>query len=93
MHICSKPRLYEAIYISHTRVLYTPALQGAIKYILFLLNPSFPLVLAYRKAIEFKPNYVRAWVNMGISYANQNKDHIAVRYYARALTYVNRRSA
>ena len=26
---------------------------------------------AYRRALDVKPNYVRAWSNLGISYANQ----------------------
>jgi peroxin-5 len=43
-------------------------------------------VQAYRKALELKPNYVRAWVNMGISYVNQNKYDIGARYYAKALS-------
>lgn len=44
-------------------------------------------VLAYRKALEMKPNYVRAWVNMGISYANQNMYDLAAKYYLKALRY------
>lgn len=44
-------------------------------------------VFAYRHALELKPNYVRAWVNMGISYANQNKHLTAAKYYAKALRY------
>jgi peroxin-5 len=46
-------------------------------------------VQAYRKALELKPNYVRAWVNMGISYVNQGKYDIAARYYAKALRYAH----
>ena len=42
-------------------------------------------VHAYRHALELKPNYVRAWVNMGISYANQNKHLTAAKYYTKAL--------
>ena len=30
---------------------------------------------------------MRAWVNMGISYANQNKHLTAAKYYAKALKY------
>ena len=44
---------------------------------------------AYRHALELKPNYVRAWVNMGISYANQNKHLTAAKYYAKALRYAS----
>ena len=43
------------------------------------------LVYAYRRALELKPNYVRAWVNMGISYVNQGKYPTAAKYYLRAL--------
>eukprot|EP01102_Stenamoeba_stenopodia_P018072 TRINITY_DN657_c0_g1_i1.p1 TRINITY_DN657_c0_g1~~TRINITY_DN657_c0_g1_i1.p1 ORF type:complete len:462 (-),score=85.73 TRINITY_DN657_c0_g1_i1:44-1375(-) len=43
-------------------------------------------VYAYRKALELKPNYVRAWVNMGISYANQGIYDTASKYYLRALS-------
>jgi tetratricopeptide (TPR) repeat protein len=45
-------------------------------------------VYAYRQALERKPNYVRAWVNMGISYANQRKYNLAAKYYLKALRYV-----
>ena len=47
-------------------------------------------VLAYRKALEMKPNYVRAWVNMGISYANQNMYDLAAKYYLKALSLHNK---
>lgn len=40
---------------------------------------------AYRRAIDLKPNYVRAWVNMGISYANQGMFDVAAKYYLKAL--------
>ena len=43
-------------------------------------------VLAYRKALELKPNYVRAWVNMGISYANRKMYDVAAKYYLKALS-------
>ncbi|KAG0467975.1 hypothetical protein HPP92_017303 [Vanilla planifolia] len=36
-------------------------------------------------ALDLKPNYVRAWANMGISYANQGRYEESVRYYVRAL--------
>ena len=29
------------------------------------------MVLLASQALDLKPNYVRAWANMGISYANQ----------------------
>ncbi|TYH00721.1 hypothetical protein ES288_A09G001300v1 [Gossypium darwinii] len=32
---------------------------------------SSDAILAYQQALDLKPNYVRAWANMGISYANQ----------------------
>ena len=41
------------------------------------LSPPFPpfpfsseAVFAYQKALDLKPNYMRAWTNMGISFAN-----------------------
>eukprot|EP01094_Clydonella_sp_ATCC50884_P010888 TRINITY_DN20707_c0_g1_i1.p1 TRINITY_DN20707_c0_g1~~TRINITY_DN20707_c0_g1_i1.p1 ORF type:complete len:451 (-),score=113.27 TRINITY_DN20707_c0_g1_i1:448-1683(-) len=43
-------------------------------------------IAAYRKALELKPNYVRAWVNMGISYANQGLYDLASKYYLKALS-------
>lgn len=43
------------------------------------------IVHAYRRAIDLKPNYVRAWVNMGISYANQGMFDVAAKYYLKAL--------
>jgi peroxin-5 len=43
-------------------------------------------VYAYRKAIELKPSYTRAWVNMGISYSNQSMYDLAAKYYLRALS-------
>ncbi|KAJ8433016.1 hypothetical protein Cgig2_010992 [Carnegiea gigantea] len=36
-------------------------------------------------ALDLKPNYVRAWANMGISYANQGMYDESIRYYVRAL--------
>ncbi|PPR83700.1 hypothetical protein GOBAR_AA37007 [Gossypium barbadense] len=32
---------------------------------------SADAILAYQQALDLKPNYVRAWANMGISYTNQ----------------------
>ena len=37
------------------------------------------------QALDLKPNYVRAWTNMGISYANQGKYDESLRYYVRAV--------
>ena len=34
---------------------------------------SADAVAAYRRALDIKPNYVRAWSNMGISYANPGR--------------------
>lgn len=34
-------------------------------------NSHFSLLLVSLQALDLKPNYVRAWANMGISYANQ----------------------
>lgn len=47
---------------------------------------SVRAVAAYRRALELKPNYVRSWANMGISYANQTKYKSAVKYYLKALS-------
>mmetsp|Transcript_19296 Transcript_19296/g.28739 ORF Transcript_19296/g.28739 Transcript_19296/m.28739 type:complete len:451 (-) Transcript_19296:23-1375(-) len=43
-------------------------------------------VSAYRKAIERKPTYTRAWVNMGISYSNQALYDLSAKYYLKALS-------
>jgi peroxin-5 len=43
-------------------------------------------VTAYRRAIELKPTYTRAWVNMGISYSNQGLYDLAAKYYLKALS-------
>jgi len=40
---------------------------------------------AYRRAVDLKPSYVRAWVNVGTSYANQGIYERACRYYLKAL--------
>ena len=45
-------------------------------------------VNAYMKALELKPRYVRAFVNLGISCANQARYDEAARHYLKALTYV-----
>lgn len=31
---------------------------------------SSEAIYAYQKALDLKPNYMRAWTNMGISFAN-----------------------
>ncbi len=56
-----------------------------------LANSSNPdgaksAVKAYRKALELKPNYVRSWANMGISFANQGSFQNAAKYYLKALS-------
>lgn len=38
------------------------------------------------QALDLKPNYVRAWTNMGIAFANQGKYEESVRFYVRALS-------
>ena len=38
---------------------------------LCLLLFNFRVLFLYWQALDLKPNYVRAWANMGISYANQ----------------------
>jgi tetratricopeptide (TPR) repeat protein len=40
---------------------------------------------AYQKALDLKPNYMRAWTNMGISYANLGEYEESARFYLRAL--------
>jgi len=42
-------------------------------------------VSAYQKALELKPNYMRAWANMGISQANLGNYDASARFYVRAL--------
>ena len=37
------------------------------------------------QALDLKPNYVRAWSNMGIGYANQGRYEESIRFYVRAL--------
>jgi peroxin-5 len=34
---------------------------------------SSEAVYAYQKALDLKPNYMRAWTNMGISLANMGE--------------------
>lgn len=36
---------------------------------------------AYQKALDLKPNYMRAWTNLGISYSNLGKYIEAAKYY------------
>jgi peroxin-5 len=40
---------------------------------------------AYQKALDLKPNYMRAWTNMGISLANLGDYTKSARFYVRAL--------
>ena len=42
-------------------------------------------ISAYQRALELKPNYMRAWTNMGISQANVGQYDLSSRYYVRAL--------
>lgn len=49
-------------------------------------NESSQALDAYRKALDLKPNYVRAWSNMGIGFANQGRYEDSLQYYIRALT-------
>ena len=56
-----------------------------------LANSSDPegckkAIQCYRRALELKPNYVRSWANMGISFANQNMYQSATKYYLKALS-------
>lgn len=44
-----------------------------------------PNVICTQAALELKPNYMRAWTNMGISYANTGDYVTSARYYVRAL--------
>lgn len=37
------------------------------------------------QALDLKPNYMRAWTNMGISYANLGDYERSGRFYVRAL--------
>ncbi|TYG55643.1 hypothetical protein ES288_D08G000500v1 [Gossypium darwinii] len=46
---------------------------------------SADAILAYQQALDLKPNYVRAWANMGISYTKQGMYEESIRYYVRAL--------
>lgn len=42
-------------------------------------------ISAYQRALDLKPNYMRAWTNMGISQANVGSYEDSARYYIRAL--------
>lgn len=41
---------------------------------------------AYQKALDIKPNYMRGWANLGISYANLGDYMSSLKYYLRALS-------
>ncbi|XP_052486652.1 peroxisome biogenesis protein 5 isoform X2 [Gossypium raimondii] len=81
-----------ALGVSHTNELEQPA---ALKYLYGWLRhhpkygtlapPELANSLYYADALDLKPNYVRAWANMGISYANQGMYEESIRYYVRAL--------
>ncbi|KAF7146487.1 hypothetical protein RHSIM_Rhsim04G0006500 [Rhododendron simsii] len=68
----------------------THAKQGNIEVVVDALrsvlneDPLIVMLLA-SQALDLKPNYVRAWANMGISYANQGMYEESIRYYVRAL--------
>lgn len=51
----------------------------------FSYNYFCILVDCYRHALKLKPNYIRAWINLGIAYANQKKYGEAIKYYLRSL--------
>lgn len=38
---------------------------------------------AYHQALETRPNYVRAWINVGMSFVNQGNYNDACQYYLR----------
>nr|POF03186.1 peroxisome biogenesis protein 5 [Quercus suber] len=81
-----------ALGVSHTNELEQAA---ALKYLYGWLRhhpkygtlapPELSDSLYYADALDLKPNYVRAWANMGISYANQGMYEDSIRYYVRAL--------
>ncbi|CAO2814902.1 unnamed protein product [Amaranthus hypochondriacus] len=50
---------------------------------LLVLKWSLQLIV---QALDLKPNYLCAWANMGICYANQGMYEESIRYYVRALT-------
>jgi peroxin-5 len=40
---------------------------------------------AYQNALEFRPNYVRCWVNLGIAHAFKGEYEQAIQLYLNAL--------
>lgn len=90
--------LYGIRWVLHKRIVLIHKVCKAEEdwFVLFffvIINSSLPplgsekAVLAYRKALELKPNYVRAWTNMGISYANQGNYTRAATFYLKALSF------
>ncbi|KAG5376099.1 hypothetical protein IGI04_040695 [Brassica rapa subsp. trilocularis] len=65
------PELADSLYHADIARLFTEASQ---------MNPEDA------DALDLKPNYVRAWANMGISYANQGLYQESIPYYVRALS-------
>ncbi|KAL0646668.1 hypothetical protein Bca4012_044959 [Brassica carinata] len=68
------PELADSLYHADIARLFTEASQ---------MNPEDADV---HIALDLKPNYVRAWANMGISYANQGLYQESIPYYVRALS-------
>ncbi|KAF2573861.1 hypothetical protein F2Q70_00005210 [Brassica cretica] len=67
----ARPELADSLYHADIARLFTEASQ---------MNPEDA------DALDLKPNYVRAWANMGISYANQGLYQESIPYYVRALS-------
>jgi len=49
-------------------------------------NQSEKALTAYHKAIQFKPKYARAWLNMAISHSNLHNHNEAARCYLQTLS-------
>ncbi|PPD70683.1 hypothetical protein GOBAR_DD32440 [Gossypium barbadense] len=64
-----------------------PELANSLYYadVARLFNEAAQMSPEDADALDLKPNYVRAWANMGISYANQGMYEESIRYYVRAL--------
>ncbi|GBG64625.1 hypothetical protein CBR_g45681 [Chara braunii] len=60
-------------------------LQNHPKYGHLVTQATAPS-MTHSEALDLKPNYVRAWSNMGIGYANQGLYGESIRYYVRALS-------
>ena len=46
---------------------------------------SSEAISAYQRALDLKPNYMRAWTNMGVAYANVGDYTRSAAFYTRAL--------